>query len=111
MSFTHVLDSAVAVLLLVTIAYCFLLHRRLAELRNANGAMKRVVGDFAAATERAQAGVLSIKTSGAELAQSLLGFRPTRDHGHVPVGQGFPTEDQKTLGGQVRFETRRGPPV
>jgi hypothetical protein len=66
-----VLDGTLIVLLAATLGYCTLLYRRLAELRAAQASMKKLIGEFGAATERAQAGLLSIKTTGTELSGVL----------------------------------------
>ena len=55
-----VLDGTLIVLLAATLGYCTLLYRRLAELRTTQASMKKLIGEFGAATERAQAGLLSI---------------------------------------------------
>lgn len=66
-----VLDGILALMLVVTIFYCVILYRRLAEIRKSDQAMNRLVKDFNAATERAQVGVLSLKTSCKDLGQTM----------------------------------------
>ena len=65
------LDGAVAVLLLITIGYCVVLYARLNEVRKSNTVMKSLMAEFSSATERAQAGLLSIKSTGSELSNAL----------------------------------------
>lgn len=65
------LDGAVAALLLITIGYCVVLYARLNEVRKANSVMKKLMAEFSSATERAQAGLLSIKSTGSELSNAL----------------------------------------
>lgn len=65
------LDGAVAVLLLITIGYCVVLYARLNEVRRSNATMKKLIAEFTSATERAQAGLLSIKSTGTELSNAL----------------------------------------
>ena len=65
------LDGAVAALLLITIGYCVVLYARLNEVRKSNTVMKSLMAEFSSATERAQAGLLSIKSTGGELSNAL----------------------------------------
>jgi len=65
------LDAAVAALLLITIGYCVVLYARLNEVRKSNTTMKKLMAEFTSATERAQAGLLSIKSTGTELSNAL----------------------------------------
>lgn len=65
------LDGAVAILLLITIGYCVVLYARLNEVRRSNATMKKLMTEFTSATERAQAGLLSIKSTGSELSNAL----------------------------------------
>lgn len=65
------LDGAVAALLLITIGYCVVLYARLNEVRKSSTVMKKLMAEFSSATERAQAGLLSIKSTGSELSNAL----------------------------------------
>ena len=65
------LDGAVATLLLITIGYCVVLYARLNEVRRSSATMKKLMTEFTSATERAQAGLLSIKATGSELSNAL----------------------------------------
>jgi hypothetical protein len=71
MEFPVLLDGAVAALLLITIGYCVVLYARLNEVRKSNSVMKKLMAEFSSATERAQAGLLSIKSTGSELSNAL----------------------------------------
>lgn len=71
MALPVLLDGAVAVLLLITIGYCVVLYARLNEVRRSNATMKKLISEFTSATERAQAGLLSIKSTGSELSNAL----------------------------------------
>ena len=65
------LDGAVAALLLITIGYCVVLYARLNEVRKSNTVMTSLMAEFSSATERAQACLLSIKSTGSELSNAL----------------------------------------
>jgi hypothetical protein len=65
------LDGAVAALLLITIGYCVVLYARLNEVRKSSTVMRKLMAEFSSATERAQAGLLSIKSTGSELSNAL----------------------------------------
>ena len=60
------LEVLVAGLLVVTAGYCFVLNRRLQSLRGAQAEMRRLMDDFAAATEQASAGIAALKLASAE---------------------------------------------
>jgi len=60
------LDILLVVLLTVTVVYCFMLNRRLGQLRNAQGEMASLVQSFDQSTERARASIDELKaTAGA----------------------------------------------
>ncbi len=65
------LDGLVAVLLATTIVYCFLLHRRLAELRDAQAEMAGLITRFNAAADRAKSGVDDLKQASAAAGNDL----------------------------------------
>ncbi len=65
------LDILIAGLLVVTIGYSGVLYRRLAHLRRSNSEMNRLVRKFSHSIERAQLGLLSLKSTGAELSSTL----------------------------------------
>jgi len=59
-----ILDSLVAVLLVVTASYCFILDRRLKELRSGQDGMKEIIRALNQATEQAQSAIAHLKISG-----------------------------------------------
>ena len=69
------LDGLVAVLLVATLGYCFLLNRRLAALRSTQDELQNLIKDFDRATEAARAGVADLKAAseqaGAELQEHI----------------------------------------
>lgn len=66
-------DAILAVLLVVTIAYCALLHKRLGAIRKAEHAMRALADDLNAATARAESGLNQLRATAAEAAE---GFDP-----------------------------------
>ena len=58
------LDALVAVLLVVTSGYCFILDRRLRELRSGQDGMKEIIRALNQATEQAQSAIAHLKISG-----------------------------------------------
>jgi len=65
------LEVLLAVLLAVTAGYCWMLHRRLGELRGAQAQMRKMLDDFGHATEQANAGILALKRASAEAGGAL----------------------------------------
>ena len=61
----------VAVLLVVTVAYCFILNRRLSELRGAQGELQKIMTEFADATRVAETGLSDLRHAGAQIAGDL----------------------------------------
>lgn len=72
MSPALILDMAIAVLLAVTIGYSVVLYRRLGVLRSSHDDMEKLVRKFAYSIERAQTGLLSLKTASTELSSVLV---------------------------------------
>jgi hypothetical protein len=66
-------DGILAVLLMVTIGYCGLVHRRLGAIRKAEHAMRGLADDLNAATARAESGLNQLRATAAEAAE---GFDP-----------------------------------
>tara|TARA_Y100000590_G_scaffold456263_3_gene606515 strand:- start:2047 stop:2487 length:441 start_codon:yes stop_codon:yes gene_type:complete len=66
-----ILDGILALMLAATIFCCSILFQRLVVIRKSQSDMRSVIADFNSATERAQTGLLSLKTSGKELTQSM----------------------------------------
>jgi hypothetical protein len=65
------LDGLLVVLLLATIAWCFVLNRRLGNIRAASQQMKDLVGNFSTATEQAKAGIKALKKAAEEDGTAL----------------------------------------
>jgi len=66
-------DGILAMLLVVTIGYCALVHRRLGAIRTAENAMRSLADDLNAATARAESGLNQLRATAAEAAE---GFDP-----------------------------------
>ncbi len=77
------LDGLVAILLLVTVAYCLMLNRRLSALRGNQGEMRKMLADFTAATQAAENSVNHLKLAsdhaGAALDQKIRDARALAD--------------------------------
>ena len=77
------LDGLVAGLLATTIIYCFLLHRRLTALRDAQAEMAELITQFNAAADRAKSGVDTLKqattAAGRDLQAELRKARAMTD--------------------------------
>jgi len=65
------LDGILAVLLLATVVYCYILNRRLGNIRAAGDQMKDLVGKFSTATEQAQAGIAALRQAAENDGQKL----------------------------------------
>lgn len=65
------LDVVVGALLVATIGYCIMLNRKLTALRRNESELRKVLTQFAAAAERAEAGVALLKKAGREAASTL----------------------------------------
>ena len=66
-----ILESLVAVLLLVTIGYCFILNKRLSLLRNGQSELNDVVRLLNEAAEKARVGVEQLRRSSLSIAEDL----------------------------------------
>ena len=73
MAWGFIWDAILATLLIVTIAYCALLHKRLGAIRKAEHAMRALADDLNAATARAESGLNQLRATAAEAAE---GFDP-----------------------------------
>ncbi len=71
MTFGFALDIAVATLLVATIAYCAVLHRRLNEFRAASGEMKSATASFTQAMLRAEASTAGLKRAALDAGEEL----------------------------------------
>jgi len=71
MTIALLLDAALVVLLMVTIAYCALVHRRLGVLRAAQDEMQEMIARFNQATQRAEAGISGLRAVGEEVNRQI----------------------------------------
>jgi uncharacterized protein DUF6468 len=69
-----VIESVVAVLLLLTIGYCFMLNQRLKRLKADEQALKATISELITATEMAERAVAGLKLTASE-CQDTLGER------------------------------------
>ncbi|MCH8110602.1 MAG: hypothetical protein IH905_01395 [Proteobacteria bacterium] len=72
MSPALILDIVIAVMLVVTIGYSVVLYRRLGVLRRSHDDMDKLVRKFAHSIERAQTGLLTLKTTTTEVSSVLV---------------------------------------
>ena len=70
-SFGLVIESLVAVLLLLTIGYCMLLNRRLKRLRADEQSMRAMIGELITATEIAERAIGGLKVTVRECDENL----------------------------------------
>jgi hypothetical protein len=70
-TFGLLIESIVAILLMLTIAYCVILNERLKRLRADEQAMKATVGELVAATEIAERAVAGLKVTANECDETL----------------------------------------
>ncbi|GAB4533863.1 MAG: DUF6468 domain-containing protein [Roseibium sp.] len=69
-----IIEALVAVLLLITIGYCWMLNRRLQRLRADEQVLRATISELMTATEIAERAILGLKTTAAE-ADKTLGSR------------------------------------
>ncbi len=67
------LDVLLVVLLTATVVYCFVLNRRLGQLRNAQGDMAAMVRSFDESTERARSSIDDLKHTAGAVGLELEG--------------------------------------
>ena len=72
-AFGLVIESLVAVLLLVTISYCILLNRRLKLLRSDEQSLKATIGELITATEIAERAIAGLKVTVRECNDNIGG--------------------------------------
>jgi preprotein translocase subunit YajC len=70
-SFGLIIESLVAVLLLVTIGYCMLLNRRLKRLKADEQSMRAMIGELITATEIAERAIGGLKVTVRECDENL----------------------------------------
>ncbi len=66
-----IIEALVAVLLLITIAYCWILNRRLQRLRADEQTLRATISELMTATEIAERAILGLKTTAADADRSL----------------------------------------
>ncbi len=71
MGFEFWLDVLLAVLLALTIGYCFVLERKLRTLRQAQGRFESLLGDFSKATARAETSIDALREASTDICQDL----------------------------------------
>jgi hypothetical protein len=71
--FGLVIESLVAVLLLLTIAYCIMLNRRLKLLRNDEQSLKATIAELITATEIAERAIAGLKVTVRECNDNIGG--------------------------------------
>jgi len=69
--FGLIIESLVAVLLLLTIAYCMLLNKRLQRLRSDEQALKATISELITATEIAERAIAGLKLTVRDCDQNL----------------------------------------
>lgn len=72
-TFALVIESLVAILLLVTIGYCTLLNRRLTLLKADEQSLRGTIAELVTATEIAERAILGLKLTVRECDQNLSG--------------------------------------
>jgi hypothetical protein len=72
--FALLIESVVAGLLALTIAYCMILNRRLKKLKADERSLKAIIGDLISATEAAERAVAGLKAT-ARASENTLGER------------------------------------
>jgi len=71
MNLEFFLEALVAVLLMVTVGYCWQLNRRLSFLRGAQGELGRLLEEFGRATRSAESAIQELRRAGGESGQQL----------------------------------------
>jgi hypothetical protein len=66
-----IIESLVAILLMLTIAYCMMLNRRLKLLRADEGALRVTIGELITATEIAERAIAGLKVNARECELGL----------------------------------------
>jgi Tfp pilus assembly protein PilO len=65
------IEAVVAALLAVTVGYCFVLNRRLRDLRGSQGEMRQLIEEFTVAMRDAEAGLNELRISGQAITRDL----------------------------------------
>jgi methyl-accepting chemotaxis protein len=70
-AFGLMIESLVAILLLLTIAYCVLLNKRLKSLKEDEHALKATISELVASTENAERAIAGLKVTAHDCNQTL----------------------------------------
>ncbi len=89
------IEIVVAILLVLTIAYCIVLNRRLTRLRADEEVLRATIGELVTATEIAERAILGLKATAGECEKSLGGRMKAAE---ALVGQ---LDRQLTDGGEI----------
>jgi hypothetical protein len=65
------LDAVVAVLLLVTILYCWALNRRIRILQDSKGELAKLIKHFDESTERASESIIALQTASKKIGETI----------------------------------------
>ncbi len=79
MSFAMIIDTFVAILLMVTIGYSFVLNKRLGNLRRDRGELEKLSINFHESTTRADESIASLRTSVDGLQDEIRKAEAMRD--------------------------------
>lgn len=83
-----IIEGLVAVLLLITIGYCWTLNRRLQRLRADEEVLRATISELMTATEIAERAILGLKTTAAEADKTLgLRLKQAETMSHTLAGQ------------------------
>ncbi len=100
------LDGLVALLLVLTVAYCHQLNRRLGALRSGQDGLKDLIRGLNDATERAQAGIAQLKmagdAAGKDLKEAVSRARELSDELSLMIEAGNNIADRLENCSQVR---------
>lgn len=114
MTASLIMDGAVAVLLVATLGFCFVLNRRIGSLRRTSARMARLISEFDVSIEKARESVEALKqaagVSGAELQERLDAASALRDElaflSGADIGvKGFPSHAPPLDGGLAAPES------
>ncbi len=101
------LEGLVAILLVMTVVYCFILDRRLRQLRSGQDGLKELIGGLNSATERAQGSVAQLKiagdAAGGDLRDVVTKARALSDELSVMIEAGNNIAD-RLAGGATKSE-------
>lgn len=85
--FGFMIESLVAILLMLTIAYCVILNNRLKRLKADEQSLKCTIAELITATEIAERAVAGLKTTALECDRTLGERLRTADHSCADLNQ------------------------